>query len=105
MDRFEDRVYRCCEIVASHFVDMDEVKRNTELYVDEYDMAVAILSGCLIECIQKEVDNFNLDTARGLLYCTASQMTCAEEPDEKDFDGCAQMLVTVFERGVKEFGR
>lgn len=83
---------------------MDEVKKNSEIYADEYDLAVAILASCIIECIQKKIQNFNHDVARGLLYCSLSQLTCAEEPSESDFNKYASMLVDVFEAGVREIG-
>ncbi len=100
--RLNDRVLKCCETIVGHFVIMDEVKKNSEIYADEFDMAVAILTSSIIECIKKKVSNFNLDTARGLLYCTLSQLTCYEETSEADFNKVAAMIVDVFENGKLE---
>lgn len=102
--RLNDRVFKCCETVVEHFVVMDEVEKNSEIYADEHDLAVAILASCIIECIQKKIQNFNLDVARGLLYCALSQLTCAEETIESDFNKYASMLVDVYEAGLKEIG-
>ena len=46
--RLNDRVFKCCETVVEHFVVMDEVKKNSEIYADEHDLAVAILASCII---------------------------------------------------------
>ena len=102
--RLNDRVFKCCETVVEHFVVMDEVKKNSEIYADEHDLAVAILASCIIECIRKKIQNFNLDVARGLLYCALSQLTCAEETSEADFNKYASMLVDVYEAGMREIG-
>ena len=102
--RLNDRVFKCCETVIEHFIVMDEIKKNSEIYADEHDLAVAILASCIIECIRKKIQNFNLDVARGLLYCALSQLTCAEEPIESDFNKYASMLVDVYEAGLKEIG-
>ena len=99
-----DRVFKCCETVVGHFVVMDEVKKNSEIYADEYDLAVAILASCIIECIKKRIQNFNHDVARGLLYCALSPLTCAEESSESDFNKYASMLVDVYEAGMREIG-
>ena len=102
--RLNGRVFKCCETVVRHFVVMDEVKKNSEIYADEYDLAVAILASCIIECIKKRIQNFNHDVARGLLYCALSQLTCAEESSESDFNKYASMLVDVYEAGMREIG-
>ncbi len=102
--RLNGRVFKCCETVVGHFVVMDEVKKNSEIYADEYDLAVAILASCIIECIKKRIQNFNHDVARGLLYCALSQLTCAEESSESDFNKYASMLVDVYEAGMREIG-
>ena len=102
--RLNDRVFKCCETVVEHFVVMDEVKKNSEIYADEHDLAVAILASCILECIKKKIQNFNHDVARGLLYCALSQLTCAEESTESDFNKYASMLVDVYEAGMKEIG-
>lgn len=102
--RLNARVFKCCETVVGHFVVMDEVKKNSEIYADEYDLAVAILASCIIECIKKRIQNFNHDVARGLLYCALSQLTCAEESSESDFNKYASMLVDVYEAGMREIG-
>lgn len=102
--RLNGRVFKCCETVIGHFVVMDEVKKNSEIYADEYDLAVAILASCIIECIKKRIQNFNHDVARGLLYCALSQLTCAEESSESDFNKYASMLVDVYEAGMREIG-
>ena len=93
--RLNGRVFKCCETVVGHFVVMDEVKKNSEIYADEYDLAVAILASCIIECIKKRIQNFNHDVARGLLYCALS---------ESDFNKYASMLVDVYEAGMREIG-
>lgn len=100
--RLNDRVFKCCETVVGHFVILNEVKKNSEIYADEYDLAVAILACCIIECIGKRIRNFNCDVARGLLYCSLSQLTCAEELSESDFNKYASMLVEVYEAGMRE---
>ena len=102
--RLNGRVFKCCETVVGHFVVMDEVKKNSEIYADEYDLAVAILASCIIECIKKRIQNFNHDVARGLFYCALSQLTCAEESSESDFNKYASMLVDVYEAGMREIG-
>lgn len=100
--RLNERVFKCCETVVEHFIVMDEVKKNSEIYADEHDLAVAILASCIIECIQKKIQNFNLDVGRGLLYCALSQLTCVEETTESDFNKYASMLVDIYEAGKRE---
>ena len=39
-----------------------------------------------------------------LLYCALSQLTCAEETSEADFNKYASMLVDVYEAGMREIG-
>ena len=102
--RLNGRVFKCCETVVGHFVVMDEVKKNSEIYADEYDLAVAILASCIIECIKKRIQNFNHDVARALLYCALAQLTCAEQSSESDFNKYASMLVDVYEAGMREIG-
>ena len=81
------------------------VKRDPMVWYKSFLVrAVAILASCIIECIKKKIQNFNLDVARGLLYCALSQLTCAEEPIESDFNKYASMLVDVYEAGLKEIG-
>lgn len=100
--RLKDRVYKSCETVVEHFLMTDEVKKNSEIYDDERDFASIILSSCIIECISNRIQNFNIDVARGLLYCSLSQLTCVEETTESDFNKYASMLVDIYEAGKRE---
>lgn len=103
MGRVEDRVYKCCTTVISHFVDSDEVKKNSELYADEQDMAIAILFSCIIECAEKDIRDFNLDVARGILYCALSEINCVKDTiTDADITQCATMLLEIFTKAREE---
>lgn len=71
--RLNERVFKCCETVVEHFIVMDEVKKNSDIYADEHDLAVVILASCIIECIQKKIPLILYGVSvQGFAYCALS---------------------------------